>query len=367
MNQYACKEFSALDKELKDDLLECYVEARQEMEAVVNSIEEDGFSFEKLDSLFRSLHSMKGNCSVCFLDRFVDVLHKLEEIVDGMRGHYIAYHSDLGSLTNLVVDEVYILLRQLYESHGADSTLALLLKSNLDELYSMEDDSQRPAKAAAILTLIENYKVGERPQEVAHNELLIKVEFSSAQEKDITRFKELSSKLNRLLGYSPERGERIVKLCLLINAELQRPEDPVQLSAAAYMHDLGMALVLKVKDDEAEHAAAVSNHPMVGAQLLAKYSGWEQAVSIVRSHEERFDGNGFPEGLLGSLIPTGAFIVSMSALFIDFIWGKSGDDYKKSAMRAIQKVNQESGKCFPPHMIDAFNLAVKKMLVAKSR
>lgn len=367
MSQFACKEFSGLEKELKDDLLECYVEAQVEIEDILNKIEDEGFSFEKLDDLFRSLHSMKGNCSVCFLDPLVEVLHKLEEIVDGMRGRYIGYDYQLGSLTNIILEEVGSLLQQLYKSHGADRDILELMQANLDELYAMENDSARPDKAAQIIKSIADFKEGIVEKEKNNSTLLITVEFTEAQQEDINRFKELSSKLNRLLGYSPERGERILKLCLLINEELKYPEDPVQLCAAAYMHDMGMAVVLKFEEGDPNRERAISSHPMVGAQLLSKHKGWDHAVSIVMAHEEKFDGNGFPEGLVGSLIPTGAFVVSISAMFIDVVWGKSGDEYKKSAMRAIQKVNLESGKRFPPHLIEAFNRAARKLLVAKSQ
>lgn len=47
MSLFACKAFSTLEKELKDDLLECYIEAQQEIEEIINSIETDGFEYRK--------------------------------------------------------------------------------------------------------------------------------------------------------------------------------------------------------------------------------------------------------------------------------------------------------------------------------
>ena len=120
-------------------------------------------------------------------------------------------------------------------------------------------------------------------------------------------------------------------------------------------------------DGTAAKQKAEHNHPMVGAQLLSKHVGWEVATDVVMAYKERFDGTGYPEGLVGGMIPQGAFILSMAVRFIDVVWGKSGDEYKKSAMRVIQKVNSESGKGIPPHMVDAFNRAVRKLLVAKRR
>ncbi|RBP84117.1 HD domain-containing protein [Marinomonas rhizomae] len=366
MSHFACKAFSALEKELKDDLLECYVEAQQEIEEAVNSIEDDGFSFDKLDKLFRSLHSMKGNCSVCFLDPLVGVLHKLEEIVDGMRGGYIQYHPNLGELIIVVIEKVYDLLQQIYQSHVAEVAVRDQLQQGLDSIYAEEEDSKRPEMAAALLIQCSRV-VEEVKEEPAATSVIVKVDYSEVQKNDIDLFVGFSQKLNRLLGYSSERGERILKLCQLINVECKMSVDPAQLSAAAYMHNMGMALILNCKEDEDARRQAELNHPLVGAKLLSKHEGWEEAVDMVKAHKERFDGTGFPEGLVGSLIPQGAFILSMAVMFIDCVWGKSGSDYNKSAMRAVQMVNFESGKGFPPHLIESFNAAIRKVLVAKSK
>ncbi len=364
MEQFACKEFSALDKELKDDLLECYLEAQQEIEAIINDIEEAGFSHEKLDTLFRSLHSMKGNCSVCFLDPLVGALHRLEEIVDGMRGGYIGYDSIFGELINTVLDQVLVLLNQLHQHHGADSKLLTVLQTYLDRIYEQEDQAQRRRLADELLSELDSEHVA---QEAPEEDLIVRVEYTDTQKLDIEQFQQFSARLNKLLGYSPERGERILKLCQLINSECSTPVDRAQLAAASYMHNMGMAMILKCKDDDEARERAERNHPMVGAQLLSKHDGWESAIEMVSAYRERFDGSGYPEGLVGGMIPQGAFVLSMAVQFIDVVWGKSGDEYKKSAMRAIQKVNSESGKGVPPHLVDAFNRAVRKLLVAKRR
>jgi response regulator RpfG family c-di-GMP phosphodiesterase len=240
------------------------------------------------------------------------------------------------------------------------------LQFGLDEIYSEEDDSKRPDMAAALLRQ-SNQTAAEVKEEPAATSVIVKVEYTDEQKNDIELFIGFSQKLNRLLGYSSERSERILKLCQLINAECKSPVDSAQLSAAAYMHNMGMALILNCKDDEEAKRQAEHNHPMVGAKLLSKHEGWEDAVAMVQAHKERFDGTGFPEGLVGSLIPQGAFILSMAVMFIDSVWGKSGSDYNKSAMRAVQMVNFESGKGFPPHMIEFFNSAIRKVLVAKSK
>lgn len=366
MSHFACKEFSALEKELKTDLIECFDEAQQEMEAIINSIEDEGFSFAKLDNLFRSLHSMKGNCSVCFLDPLVDVLHRLEEIVDGMRGGYIAYHYTLGELINVVVEQVGLLLQDLYQHHGAEHATLVVLQKGLDELYAHEDTQQHPLLAKKILAKFsDETDVEDEPQPA--QPLLTEVEYTPEQQADIDDFLNLSQKLNPLLGYSSERSERILKLCLLINAEIAEQTSPAQLSAAAYMHNMGMAMILKCKDDPVAKQQAKQNHTKVGAKLLRSHKGWEEAADIVEAHKERFDGSGYPEGIVGGMIPQGAFVLSMAVTFIDIVWGKTASEYNKSALQAVQSINFESGKGFPPHLVECFNGAIRKVLVAKRK
>lgn len=369
MSHFACKEFSGLEKELKDDLLECYVEAQEEIEDILTSIDNDGFSFDKLDQLFRSLHSMKGNCSVCFLDPLVDVLHKLEEIVDGMRGGYIQYHAHLGELIQCVIEKVFSLLKEIYQFHVAENEVRDTLKNGLDAIYKEEDEAKRIALTVCLLKQCDQVveEEEELESETQADSLIIKVDYTEEQHTDILLFSGFSQKLNRLLGFSDERSERILKLCQLINSECDQPVSPAQLSAAAYMHNMGKAQILNCSDDEEAKKHAELNHPMVGAQLLAKHEGWEEAALMVKHYKERFDGTGSPDGLIGSLIPQGAFIIAMAVMFLDIVWGKSGKEYNKSAMRAIQMVNLESGKAFPPHLIQSFNSAMRKALVAKNR
>jgi len=364
MSQFVCTEFSALDKELKDDLLECYQEALQDIEGIINGIEDDGFSIVKLDKLFRSLHSMKGNCSVCFIDPLVAVLHSLEEIVDGMRSGQIAYHCDLGSVINVVLEQVGGLLQQLYSKQSADRLMLDKLQFGLDTLYASESEQNRASLARYLLDEI-SVEFSNAPLSVKNASLLVKMKYTDVQHKDIEQFRQFSHKLNPLLGYTEKRSERILKLCQLINLECPTAVNQAQLSAAAYMHNMGMAVVLQHRLDEAAKRQAERNHPKVGAKLLNKHLGWDDAVAMVKSYKERFDGTGFPDALKGAFIPQGALILSIAILFIDGVWGKSGGDYRKSAMHAIQQVNVESGKGFPPHLVASFNVAIRNVLVAR--
>ena len=60
-------------------------------------------------------------------------------------------------------------------------------------------------------------------------------------------------------------------------------------------------------------------HPVEGARLLARYVPSADVLAIIRSHHERWDGAGYPEGLRAEQIPLGARIVAVVDAFCAMI------------------------------------------------
>lgn len=94
--------------------------------------------------------------------------------------------------------------------------------------------------------------------------------------------------------------------------------DPVALRAVGLgglLHDVGKlltpdAILTKpgaLTDDERH---TIERHPTDGADMLAPYPHLAEVAAVVRSHHERPDGHGYPDGLMGSQIPLTASIVS---------------------------------------------------------
>lgn len=89
---------------------------------------------------------------------------------------------------------------------------------------------------------------------------------------------------------------------------------------AAYLHDIGkigMSNEILFKPDSltpAERELA-KRHAVLGAELLQQFPLFERGASYVRHHHERWDGNGYPDGLAGEEIPLGARILCVSDSF----------------------------------------------------
>ena len=92
------------------------------------------------------------------------------------------------------------------------------------------------------------------------------------------------------------------------------------LELAAKLHDVGKlavprSILAKPGPLDDEEWITMRRHPAEGARLLAPYVPSTEVLAIVRSHHERWDGAGYPEGLTGEQIPLGARIVAVVDAF----------------------------------------------------
>ncbi|WP_300460138.1 HD domain-containing phosphohydrolase [Desulfobacula sp.] len=106
----------------------------------------------------------------------------------------------------------------------------------------------------------------------------------------------------------------------------------------------------KLTDEEFEH---IKEHPVIGRNLLAKLEIAPVAVNIAYSHQEKWNGTGYPEGLSKTGIPIEARIATIA----DFWDAITSDRPYRKAMpleKAIGIMHEERGKSFDPELFDLF-------------
>jgi diguanylate cyclase (GGDEF)-like protein/PAS domain S-box-containing protein len=141
-------------------------------------------------------------------------------------------------------------------------------------------------------------------------------------------------------------------------AELGHGEkESKELGLASVLHDIGkvrvpdsiLASVGRLTDEEWE---LMKHHTTWGAEFLAGRPGFELAVTIARSHHERWDGGGYPDGLAGEAIPETAAIVAVADSFDAII---SDRPYRaaRSIAAAMREIVACSGKQFSPRVVRA--------------
>ena len=84
------------------------------------------------------------------------------------------------------------------------------------------------------------------------------------------------------------------------------------------------------------------------------------AANIAASHHERFDGTGYPVGLLGNVIPIEARIFALADVY-DALRSKRPYKESISHIDVVEKLQSERGKHFDPDIVDVFLKIEKKI------
>jgi cyclic di-GMP phosphodiesterase len=117
---------------------------------------------------------------------------------------------------------------------------------------------------------------------------------------------------------------RVAQLAASIAAELGRTDEEVEsVRRAGLLHDIGMIVVpegLMGKEGQlsAEEHNLIKRHAIVGAEILAPLPQLGLVGAFVRAHHERWDGQGYPDGLAGEAIPWGARLIAAAELYDAF-------------------------------------------------
>ena len=138
--------------------------------------------------------------------------------------------------------------------------------------------------------------------------------------------------------------------------ELQLSQEETDaLRAAALLHDIGKLavpdhIINKPGRLSPEEFEKMKIHPMVGADILEKVAFPYPVAPIVRSHHEKWDGTGYPDGIAGEDIPIGARVLAA----VDCLDALASDRQYRKALpldEAMAMVSKEAGKAFDPKVI----------------
>lgn len=167
-------------------------------------------------------------------------------------------------------------------------------------------------------------------------------------------------------AYTSGHSTRVSRYAMAIARELGlAPALQEQLELGSRLHDIGKIGVREdvlnkdgpLSDEEYAH---VMEHPVIGWRLLAPLlHEMPNALAVVRSHHERFDGKGTPDALRGHEIPLAARITSVADSFDAMT---SGRIYRggMSMESAVAELRRCSGSQFDPACVAAFERALKQ-------
>src|SRR6201994_2498282 len=131
----------------------------------------------------------------------------------------------------------------------------------------------------------------------------------------------LSNAVEARDAYTGKHAERVAAYGLEIARKFRQeliltPE----LQFGFLLHDIGKvavpdAILYKPEALTDEERALMEQHPLIGAEIVGGVEFLSGAVDVVRSHHERWDGTGYPDGLAGEEIPLAARVFAVADVF----------------------------------------------------
>ena len=151
-------------------------------------------------------------------------------------------------------------------------------------------------------------------------------------------------------------GRAVALWCSRIAASLRLSRDEQNwIVRSAQLHDVGKLCIPaellrapRVLTDE--ERVVVRDHVLFGERLLLDH-GLAEYRGAVRSHHERYDGRGYPDGLRGDAIPLPARIVAVADAY-DAMTGQRPYRFPMTPDRALLEIERMRGTQFEPEMVD---------------
>ena len=120
------------------------------------------------------------------------------------------------------------------------------------------------------------------------------------------------------------------------------------------------AVLLKNGPLTEEEYTEIKRHPAEGEKILSAYTEFRNILPFVRSHHERYDGKGYPDGLAGSDIEIGARIMAVADSFDAMVSNRA---YRRglSLDVALDEIRRNSGTQFDGDVVAALERITEKM------
>jgi putative nucleotidyltransferase with HDIG domain len=191
----------------------------------------------------------------------------------------------------------------------------------------------------------------------------IAIENAQAREVNQNFFTHASDILVSLLDsqdvHYTGHSQNVAALADMVSRRLGLPEEERRtIHFAALLHDVGkLRLGPNVLSSAgvltAEETRLMKEHPALGVELLRPITRWAALPAIILSHHERWDGQGYPRGLVGAEIPLGGRIVAVAEAFEAMTRAKP-HGRRRTVDEALEEVERCAGSQFDPAIARLF-------------
>lgn len=157
-----------------------------------------------------------------------------------------------------------------------------------------------------------------------------------------------------------EHSERVTDMAVKTANGLGLSGEEIDaIRQAALLHDIGMIAIpdqvlLKRGALTESEFTLIKSHAALSSKIIGGLEEFAKAIPIIRSHHERYDGSGYPEGLTGDNIPIGAQILGLADTYDALA---SERPYRRALTHeeALKELLRDSGRLWHPKVVEAFS------------
>ncbi len=156
-----------------------------------------------------------------------------------------------------------------------------------------------------------------------------------------------------------DHSKRVAEICEFLASKMNFTNEEIkQIRIAGLMHDIGKIVInnaiLEKKDSLTnEEWDEMKKHSEVGYRILGSVNKFSEIAEYVLAHQERYDGEGYPQGLKGDNIPLQSRIIAVAAAFDAMISDRSYKP-KMTEEEALLEIKKNAGTQFDPEIAKLF-------------
>jgi len=151
----------------------------------------------------------------------------------------------------------------------------------------------------------------------------------------------------------------VTAVAKLIATEMKcSPEEMDVLHTAGLLHDIGKIgirdeILLKPSRLTDEEYEIIKTHSVIGAHIVGQLGLWEKERQVIRGHHERYDGFGYPDGLIKDEIPLLSRILTVADVY-DALASDRTYRKKMADNQILDIIRNGRGAQFDPAIVDVF-------------
>lgn len=273
---------------------------------------------------------------------------------------------DKGSEISLIVSDQKMPLmegteffKNISEKYPDIIKILLTGHSNIDILVDAINECHlfqyilKPFEPDQLCMVVES---GIKKYELATSKTQILLDLSELFYKTI---KSIAQALDAKDEYTHGHSMRVTLYSLALAKSLNLPEDLLEeIETTGLLHDIGkiaipQKILLKPGKLTKEEYDVIKTHPELGKKLVDGIEKLNLVSTWLKSHHERFDGKGYPDGLVGEQIPISSRIIAIADTY-DAMTSSRAYRVALSHEEAIEEIRRCSGTQFDPNLAELF-------------